>query len=269
MRIGVSTASFYPRVTTEDSLDIMKKLGFNICEAFLETEGESSEDYAFMLKEKAEKLGIEVHSVHAFSPSFEPFLFDSYERRRKEMENRFEKVCKAASILGAEHYTFHGMRNMPGKTIDIEKVSIDLDNLCSIAEFYNVKVALENVSRCKGGNIEFLKEIKKYMKKSIYYTLDLKQARRNEIDPKEYLEIYGKNIKTVHINDGDETSTCLLPGKGNVNLDAIISEISKIDENIPYIIEVYGDNYSSFNEIKEAREYIESLEVVKCQNYIR
>lgn len=261
MRIGVSTASFYPKVTTEDTLDIMKKLGFNLCEAFLETQDESSEDYAFMLSEKARKLGIEIYSVHAFSPSFEPFLFDKYNRRRSEMEKKFEEVCKAASILDAKYYTFHGMKNGPFKT-DIISVSSQLDHLLDIANDYNIKVSLENVSRCKGGNIEFLKEIKKYMKNEMYYTLDLKQARRGNIDPLEFLKVYGNNIKNVHINDGTKEIECLLPGRGEDNLKEIISIIHKINKDIPYIIEVYGDNYESYNEIKLAKEYIESLEVL-------
>ncbi|KMT22763.1 sugar phosphate isomerase/epimerase family protein [Clostridium cylindrosporum] len=266
MRIGVSTASFYPRVNTEDTLDIMRDLGFNLCEAFLETESESSEDYAFVLSERAKALGVEIYSVHAFSSVFEPFLYDAYDRRRKEMEDKFTKVCRAASVLGAKYYTFHGMKNMPGKKINISKVSRQMDYLCEIAEGYGVKVSIENVARCKGSNIDFLKDLKQHMIKNLYYTLDLKQARLSGVDPYEYLKVYGDNISTVHINDASETSPCLLPGEGNANLKEIIQKIHSINKNIPYIIEVYGDNYESFNQIGRAREHLESLEVLNVKN---
>lgn len=259
MRVGVSTASFYPKVNTEETLDIMKNLGFDLCEVFLETESEFSKEYVKNLGEKAKKLGIKVYSVHAFSSTFEPFLFDAYSRRKKDMENKFIEICNAANILGAKYYTFHGIKGIPS-SINLIEVVKQLDNLCEIAESYNVNISLENVSRCKGSSIEFLEYIKKNMSKNIYYTLDLKQARRINKNPLEYLKIYGENIKNVHINDGNKDSPCLLPGQGSDNLIEIIKEVQKINNNIPYIIEVYGDNYKEFNEIKESKKYIESLE---------
>lgn len=260
MRVGVSTASFYPKVNTEETLDIMKVLGFNLCEIFLETESELSKEYVKNLSEKSKKLEIDVYSVHAFSSTFEPFLFDAYERRRKDMESNFIKICEAANMLGAKYYTFHGIKGIPS-SISITDVVRQLDNLCEIAESYKVNISLENVSRCKGSNIEFLEYIQKKMSKKIYYTLDLKQARRIKKDPLEYLKIYGENIRNVHINDGNNDSVCLLPGQGNDNLEKIIKEVKKINNNIPYIIEVYGDNYNEFNEIRASKKYIESLEV--------
>ena len=260
MRIGISTASFYPDITTEESLEVMKKLGFNICEAFLESDYETSSGYALSLLEKSKNLDIEIYSVHAFSPTFEPFLFDKYERRRLEMEKKFKSVCKAANILGAKYYTFHGMKNTKGKD-DYKEIGKKLDYLCNIAKEYDVNLCLENVSRCKGGNLEFLSNIEKYMDNQLNYTLDLKQARRNNKSPFEYLNIYKNNIKNVHINDSLNESLCLLPGAGNDNLKELISSIYKLDKNIPYIIEVYRDNYKTFDEIINSRKYLESLEV--------
>lgn len=260
MKVGISTASFYPKVNIEDTLDIIKDLGFNVCEAFLGAESEASEDFAHKLAEKAKKLEIEVYSVHAFSHTFEPFLFDTYKRRRHDMEKKFEEVCKAGSILGARYYTFHGIKGIPS-SITIDDVVKQLDYLCEIAESYGIGLSLENVSRCKGSSIDFINYIQANMKKNIYYTLDLKQARRINMDPFEYLKVYKNNIKNVHINDGSLDSVCLLPGQGNDDLNKIIKEISKINEEVPYIIEVYGDNYKDFSELEKARKYIESFEV--------
>jgi sugar phosphate isomerase/epimerase len=89
MRVGISTACFYPRINTEDTIEIISKLGFNICEVFLETEMETSLEFCRELKRKADFYGIEIYSGHPFSVSFEPFLFDRYKRRKLEMEKRF------------------------------------------------------------------------------------------------------------------------------------------------------------------------------------
>jgi sugar phosphate isomerase/epimerase len=258
MRAGISTACFYPYINTEDTLDVIKDLGFNVCETFLETESETTYDYANMLKEKADKLGLNIYSVHAFAASFEPFLFDRYPRRRMEMQEKFKSVCKAASILGAECYTFHGLRKNP-MHIDIKEVAKEMDDLCKIAAQYNVKLAWENVAWCRTNDPSFVKNVVENMKEDIYFTLDIKQAIRSGHTPKEYLGIYKNRILNLHINDASEKSSCLLPGKGTVNLTEVADEIKMLNENIPFIIEVYNENFDTFEDLIKARSYVEAL----------
>lgn len=262
MRAGISTACFYPYTNTEDTLDIIKDLGFNVCEAFLETESETAYDYVSMLKEKADKLGLAIYSVHAFAASFEPFLFDRYPRRRKEMQERFISVCRAANILGAKCYTFHGFRKNMGY-IDIKNAAEEMDNLCKIAQQYDVKLAWENVVWCRTSEPSFTKSVVENMKENIYFTLDIKQAIRSGHTPMEYLDIYRNRILNLHINDADENSSCLLPGKGNVNLVEVINEAKKFNSSIPLIIEVYNENFKDLEDLRKARHYVEKLGVTK------
>lgn len=258
MRIGISTACFYPYVNTEDTLDIIKDLGFDLCEVFIEALSETNEDFCHSLKSKADKLGIEIYSIHAFNATFEPFLFDRYDRRRLEMEDRFRDVCKAGKILGASFYTFHGLTSsMPGH--NIEKISSTMNRLYEIAGSYNIGLSQENVSWCKSGDPEYLRELKANMNKELFYTLDIKQAVRSNREPFEYLELYGNRLSTVHINDASNISTCLLPGKGEIDLKEIIKRVSTINPDIPYIIEVYSENYKQYDELKEARDYLSQL----------
>lgn len=35
MKLGMSTACFYPDILTEDTISIIKQVGFDICEVFL------------------------------------------------------------------------------------------------------------------------------------------------------------------------------------------------------------------------------------------
>ena len=82
MRVGVSTASFYP-LETEKALDELHKLGVKDIEIFLEAESETNPEFCKILKEKTIEYGMNVISIHAFCAAFEPFLFSEYKRRRK------------------------------------------------------------------------------------------------------------------------------------------------------------------------------------------
>jgi sugar phosphate isomerase/epimerase len=258
MRVGISTACFYPSVNTEDTLDIIKDSGFDLCEVFLEAQCEMGEDYCSKLREKSEKLGLEIYSVHAFNGNFEPYLFDKYERRRHEMEMKFRDVCRAASILGAKYYTFHGITsNMPRG--NIEEVARGMNKLCRVAEEYKINLSWENVSWCMSGNPQFLKDIDEKIYEKLYFTLDIKQALRSKHYPNEYIDIYGKRLSTVHINDAGTDGTCLMPGRGNLKLKEIIDKVKNIDENIPFIIEVYRENFKAYDELSIAREYLYNI----------
>lgn len=258
MRVGISTACFYPHINTEDTLEIIKNLGFDICEVFLESEYEMTYDYCEKLREKAEKLNLKIYSIHPFSAGFEPFLFDRYPRRRDEMEKRFKMVCNAGNILGAECYIFHGLRKTNEK-IDVSKISENMDNLIYIAEGYNIKIAWENVAWCRTCEPDFIKKVIENMEKKIYFNLDIKQAVRSCHSPLEYINLYKDRIINVHINDGDEKASCLLPGKGKLNLKEIVIQVKEQNDKSPFIIEVYSENYTELEELKKAKEYVESL----------
>jgi sugar phosphate isomerase/epimerase len=258
MRVGISTACFYPYINTEDTLEIIKELGFDLCEVFIEALSEMSERYCYELRNKAEKLSIDIHSIHAFNATFEPFLFDRYTRRRKEMIVKFTEVCKAGNILGAKFYTFHGITStMP--SINLNEIATGMNRLCEIAEEYNLGLSQENVSWCKSGDPKYLMELRRKMDKEPYYTLDLKQAVRSKHAPEDYLKIYKDKLSTVHINDATIDASCLLPGNGDMNLKGIIENVSNINSDIPYIIEVYRENFTTYEQLKLAKEYLLSM----------
>ena len=187
MDIGLSSACFYPNLYTENSIGKMKELGFNHGEIFLNTPSEYEEEFLKVLLEKKELYKFNVNSVHAFSSSFEPYLFDKYDRRRKDMLKHFKNVCRAAQILGASCYTFHGMRYTDFNELDT-KFIIDIYNeLSYIALESGVKLAQENVSWCMSGDLKFLTLLSKECKYPIYFTLDLKQAYKANVS---YRKVY-------------------------------------------------------------------------------
>ena len=52
MKVGISTATFFTKVLTEDSFSVIKRLGADTCEVFLTTFYEYKDAFAQLLKER-------------------------------------------------------------------------------------------------------------------------------------------------------------------------------------------------------------------------
>lgn len=261
MEIGLSSACFYPSLKLEESISFMKGLGFNSGEIFINTFSELESDFLSIMKEEKDKHNFNVHSIHFFSTMFEPFLFDSYKRRRDDTIKIFKKVCIAGETLGAKSYSFHGMRIGDFDFID-KSLTLDVYNeLCYIAGEHNIKLAQENVSWCMSSDLRFLNFLKENLKYPIYYTFDIKQAYKANTNPLDYLNLMGKDLVNFHINDRTSKEVCLLPGKGNVNFKEIFDKIVEINYDEIAIIEVYNENFKNSKELVESKMFLE--------NYIR
>ena len=256
MDIGISSACFYPDMVLEDSIKVMKDLGFNIGELFINTISECEENYILRIKEECLKNKFNIRSVHFFSAMYEPFLFDNYKRRRQDALKLYKKICKATNLLGAEIYTFHGMRYRDLKDID-KKLVLDVYNeLLYIARENNIYLAQENVSWCMSSDLDFLRMIREDVKECIKYTFDIKQSYKANKNPLEYLDIMGKDLINFHINDRSESSLCELPGKGSVNYNVIFNKLKEINYDKTAIIEVYRDNFKKYEELSRVCDFL-------------
>ena len=256
MSIGLSSACFYPEINTEFSIKKMKALDFNYGEIFLNTPSEYEEKFAEKLREEAEAADFRIISVHAFSSSFEPFLFDRYERRRKDLMKNFSSVCKAASIVGAKYYTFHGIRGIDSNGVDLKFICDIYNELTYRASECGILLSQENVSWCMSCSLDFLKHIKEQCRYPLCFTLDIKQAYKAGIKPVEYIQAMGKDLKNIHINDRDDKNVCLLPGNGKVDYAEILMELEQIKYNGDFIMEVYRDNFKKETELTEAKNML-------------
>lgn len=259
MDIGLSSAVFYPHINTEDSIELISNMNFKCAEIFLNSPAEYEEDFVKQLVEQKEKYSLNINSVHSFSSSFEPYLFDLYKRRREDMLVYFEKVCKAGKLLGADCYTFHGMRLEGGKFQNKQLIYEMYNILTYIANENNIKLAQENVSWCMSSNPEFLEEVQEKCKYPLYFTLDIKQAYRAGTNPIKYLKIMKHNLINIHINDRDEENFCLLPGKGKVDYKSFFNKINEYNYKGNLIMELYSDNYNSYKDIQNSKNYLESF----------
>lgn len=259
MKIGLSSASFYPEILTENSITLMKKIGFDCGEIFLNSPSEYEKDFIKKLVREKETSGFQVISVHSFTSQFEPYLFDRYKRRREDMLIYFEKVCKAANDLGASFYTFHGMRYAdPGK-LDNDFIIQIYNLLIDICSKYNIKLAQENVSWCMSKDIGFLGMLNERCEGKLFFTLDIKQAYKAQIPPEDYIKAMGSSIVNLHINDKDSKNVCLLPGKGDVDYKKLFAKLKKAGYKGDAIIEVYRENYNDYSEIIKSKKILETL----------
>ncbi|KOA18221.1 fructoselysine 3-epimerase [Clostridium homopropionicum DSM 5847] len=256
MEIGISSACFYPHVNLEETIALMKGLGFHKGELFLNCPSEFEENFIEKLNEEKIKHEYSINSIHAFSSSFEPFLFDSYKRRRDDMIKLFKKVCKAGKALGAQSYTFHGIRNVDLNFMKIPRVIEIYDELLYISSEIGISLSQENVSWCMSSRPDFLKTLIEKCKYKLNFTLDIKQAYRASVSLEEYIEIMGENIINLHINDVDENNSCILPGEGKVDYGKLNDSLRRINYDGMGIIEVYSNNYTSYNQLIESREYL-------------
>lgn len=256
MKIGLSSACFYPEVLTEDSIKLIKDIGFNSGEIFLNSNSEYEDGFIEILNEERLRHGFEIKSVHSFSSAFEPYLFEMYTRRRQDMFKSFKKVCRAAKQLGAEYYTFHGMRKLDFDTLDRKHIVDIYDRLIYSAMEEGVVLAQENVSWCMSSDTRFLELLRDKCRYPVKYTLDIKQSFRAGVDVQSYLDAMAGDLVNLHINDRDEDKSCLLPGKGSVNFEELFSKLSRIGYKGDMIIEVYRDNFKKYEELALARDFL-------------
>lgn len=259
MKIGLSSASFYPDKDTEDTIELMKNIGFDCGEIFLNCPSEYEKDFIDKLVEKKNKYGFDIISVHCFSSFFEPYLFDSYKRRARDMMCQYKAVLRAAKLLGASFYTFHGVR-FQGADLSNMKHIMDVYKMLSYTALeHEIKLCQENVSWCMSSNLEFLSMLKEECKSEIYFTLDIKQAYKAGVDPLKYIAIMGESLKNLHLNDRDDNHVCLLPGRGNVDFGSIKEGLEAVNYSGSGIIEVYKENYSTYEDIYKAKNFAEKF----------
>lgn len=259
MSIGISSACFYPVMNTENTIEYMKNCGFSYGEIFLNTFSEYNDSFIDIIHEKSIKNDFKVYSMHSFSTSFEPFIFDRYSRRRDDMITIFEKLCKAIRKCGAKSYTFHGMRLIEKSSINMDKI-IDIYNRISYIACENeIMLSQENVSWCMSSEPNYLEELIEKVKYPFYFTLDIKQSYKAGKTPFDYIDVMKGKINNIHINDKDKKNICLLPGKGDVDYKKINEKLINAGYKGPIIIEVYNNNFSNKEELSESRQYLENI----------
>lgn len=259
MKFGLSTACFYGRRETEETFEILKPLGADCVEIMMQTFYEYRPEFA---KKYADRLsGVEVHSVHPFSTSFEPFLFCHTRRQRGDGFYWLDQIMRSAQLLGAKNYSFHGL----ARNGDVEKDDFGFlgERISEAYEFclrYGVKLCLENVSWGLYNRPGVFKELNARCPQ-LSGVFDIKQARRSCYPWQTYVKEMGERISHVHISDVDESGRMCLPGRGVYDFKEIFKVLKDCGFDGNVIIEVYSGNYGDEEELKTSLEYLKEINI--------
>ncbi len=262
MDVGLSTASFYPDYLTEEAIRLIGNMGIRKTEVFLGSYSEYSREFCQSLIDDLIKYEIDVHSVHTLSTQFEPQLFASTYRQRKDALDVWVRVLEGAQALGAKVYVFHGppVRINTKPTLDFNRIGRITDELAGIADDFGIKFSWENVYWCWYSSPQFAVRLLENTKSNnIYFTLDIKQAIKSGYDPEEFLYSMQDKIANVHICDFDRNGKLYLPGEGDYDFQGLYKALLTQHYCGPVMMEVYRNNYHNYLEMQKAMNYLKSI----------
>lgn len=258
MKLGVSSSCLYPELT-ENSVKYLCENGIQNVEIFFNSYSELKGEVLKEIKSIVNKNATNVLSVHPFTSGFEPLmLFSDYERRFEDALEFFKLYIAAAQELGAKIIVLHGDR--AERTDRDDRYIERYHRLYTMAKKEGVFVAQENVSRCRSRDVEFIKKMKNELSEDVRFVLDLKQARRSEVDFKELINVMDEKLIHIHFNDFDKDNDCLLPWEnGECDFGEIFGILRKKNINASGVIEVYRHNYREYAELIKSLEFLKEI----------
>lgn len=259
MKLGISTASFFAKVPTENCFNTLRELGVPLTEVFLSSYSEYEKGFVDALKERLTD-DLTVHSVHALSSTFEGLLFSQSQRVKDDAEHLFRKVCYAGNALGAKYYTFHGPSNLKKSPsmVDVGKFAGRFEELADIASTYGLYIAVENVHYCHFSTPDIMKNLLRSAP-SLWMTLDVKHAYFAGYDSIRFIDAADGRLATVHVSDIGKDDATVLPGNGKLNLERLFKEIDKHKLDPAVIIEAYPKDFTYMDELKQGYKYLKDL----------
>ena len=259
MEIGISTASLFVRKTTEDALQYLSEQKVPVAEVFLSTYLEYTRAFGSLLKSR---LGpcTKVHSVHTLTTQFEPQLYSVNPRAAEDAFRILDGVLDAAAQVGAGYYTFHGVALMKKTPVrmDYERIGEITRDIFARCAARGVTLCYENVHWCYYNKIGFFSEVRSRCP-GLKGVLDIKQARLSCRPYSMYLKEMAGRIAHVHVSDVDERGRICLPGRGIFDFPDLIRRLADTGFDGPLLIEVYKNDFSRPEELKESCDYLSEL----------
>ncbi len=266
MRVGMSTSCFFSREKLEDTIEIMSGIGVTDAEVFLNTLSEYEEPFARNLKKRAVDCGIDILSVHPMGVQFEMQMYTPYDRTVQDAESIFKKVLKAAAILEAKRYIYHGGLYLKNKNYprDMERIGRVTGRCADMAAEYGLEFAYENVHWCWFSRPSFASDLLANCSSgNLCFNLDIKQAAQSGYPYSEYIDVMGKRLKSVHICDHiiDENGAVkpVAPFEGDTDFELLKEKLIEIDYDGPVILEIYAGNYRDYSHLKDIFEHLKEV----------
>ena len=257
-QLGISTASLFTRLFTEDAIPMVRELGSEAAEVFMATFREYTPSFGELFASRQGTLPI--HSIHNLNQHFEPDLFNPSPRTREDCEEWLRTFLNNGKLMGAKYYTFHGRpRLKPGAyPIDFEGMGKRLEEINAICREYGITLCYENVNWTLYNYAGFFKSLEPYAP-SIKATLDIKQARLGGVDPYDFVEDMGPKLVTVHLSDHTEDGKMCPPGKGIFDFGKLFRCLRDRGFEGACLIELYPSDFKEIAELQESLDYLKSV----------
>lgn len=263
MRAGVSTACLYP-MPTEDALYDLALAGVTHVEIFINTHAELRDTFIYNLADILQRFDMTCKSVHPYTSELETLmLFSNYPRRLQDYLEYCKLYFSAMEKLGATIFVLHGSR-APAASVNRAEYFERYELLSETAAQFGVTVAQENVARCAGGSLNFLKDMKDKLGKKACFVLDIKQAVRAKEDPLQMLRTLGENVAHVHMSDHGTYGDCLLVGQGRFQVQTFLDTLATYNPNCSVILELYRSGFGSTADLAKNYHLLENM-LVKAQ----
>lgn len=257
MKIGVSTACMYP-VETDTALRRLTDIGINTFEIFFNADCELRGNIYEEIRSIVRGSGSEVISVHPYTSAVETMsLFGDYKRRYSDIMDTYKRYFEIMNELGAGVFVLHGALKSAvcSKETYFERYSA----LYELGKDFGVTVAQENVSYCKSGSLDFLRDMKKQLGSQCGFVLDVKQAIRSGLNPFDILGELGNSVVHCHISDNTEDRDCVPVGKGWLDFKGFAELLRKKGCGGNIVLELYSSGFGSLGELKESVEYMKGF----------
>ena len=181
MDIGVSTACLYP-LETEKALYELAERGVKNVEIFVNSIDELEGQVLVELRRIIGEYGMNVLSMHPFSSPMETlFLFGDYPRRTEYLIDIYKRYFEVMAEIGAGVFVLHGA--ILSSKVPDERYMERYLRLFRLAKEFGVTVAQENICYCKSSSVRFIEDMIGQLGDEVRFVVDLKQARRSNVDP--------------------------------------------------------------------------------------
>lgn len=258
MEVGISTASLFCRMTTEDALKYLSQNKVSSVEVFLSTYYEYQKKFAKTLsKVKGETS---VHSIHTLNTQFEPQLYSVNSRAEKDAFDMLKNVLFVGKKIGAKNYTFHGLARVKRTpyNYDLDKVGLTTQKIIDECSKNGITLCYENVHWAIYNYAGFFKQMKKRCP-ALKATLDIKQAYQSGVSVYDYIDDMQGNINTVHLTDRDADGKLCLPGKGCYDYLSLFKALKDAGFDGSVIVEVYKGDYETPTQLLACQDFIKEI----------
>ncbi len=256
MKIGISTATFYP-LETEQALTRAIELGASCVEIFFNAFCETKPEFVRQLGEQLQEHQVKLTSLHPFTSGMEPmFFFSNYPRRFSDGLELYRHYFEILAELGGRYIILHGHHNKPGASMEqyVERYA----RLHELGRSFGLYIAQENVARCLSRDPELFRRIAQAVPDA-KFTLDIKQAIRSGVTVEEMLDAMGEHLAHIHVSDNSPQCDCLPVGEGTMDFAAFFRRLRRMNYQGDMVLELYQDSYHHPSQLSRSLRRLENL----------